>query len=159
MRNLLARVPKAQQSRVATAIREVFVQPNHEKARDLWQTIAASAHNSLPKLAHSMEEAEEDVLAYMTFPKAHRTKLHSTNTLERLNREVKRRADVVGIFPNEASILRLIGAVLLEANDEWSLQHRYISLEPFNDLASVSDDDPTLLALSVDPGKIPHAAA
>jgi hypothetical protein len=79
--------------------------------------------------------------------------------LERLNREVKRRADVVGIFPNEASILRLIGAVLLEANDEWSLQHRYISLEPFNDLVPVLDDDPTLLALSVDPGKIPHAAA
>ncbi len=74
MRNLLARVPKAQQSRVATAIREVFVQPNHEKARDLWQTIAASAHNSLPKLAHAMEEAEDDVLAYMTFPKAHRTR-------------------------------------------------------------------------------------
>lgn len=159
MRNLLARVPKAQQSRVATAIREVFVQPTHEKARDLWRTIAASAHNSLPKLAQAMEEAEDDVLAYMNFPKAHRTKLHSTNTLERLNREVKRRADVVGIFPNEASILRLIGAVLLEANDEWSLQHRYISLEPFNDLASMLDDDPTLLALSVDPGKIPHAAA
>jgi len=159
MRNLLARVPKAQQSRVATAIREVFVQPTHEKARDLWRTIAASAHNSLPKLAQAMDDAEEDVLAYMTFPKAHRTKLHSTNTLERLNREVKRRADVVGIFPNEASILRLIGAVLLEANDEWSLQHRYISLEPFNDLAPALDDDPTLLALSVDPGKIPHAAA
>ena len=83
MRNLLARVPKAQQSRVATAIREVFVPPNHEKARDLWRTIAASAHNSLPKLAHAMEEAEYDVLPYMTFPKAHRTKLHSTDALDK----------------------------------------------------------------------------
>ena len=89
-----------------------------------------------------MEEAEDDVLAYMTFPKAHRTKLHSTNTLERLNREVKRRADVVGIFPNEASVVRLIGAVLMEANDEWSLQHRYLSLEPLNDLASAADEEP-----------------
>ena len=98
MRNLLARVPRAQQSRVATAIREAFVQPTQDKAREIWRAIAASAHNSLPKLAQAMEEAEDDVLAYMSFPKAHRTKLHSTNTLERLNREVKRRADVVGML-------------------------------------------------------------
>ena len=93
-----------------------------------------------------MEEAEDDVLAYMTFPKAHLTKLDSANALARLNREVKRRADVVSIFPNEASIIRLIGAVLMEANDEWSLQHRYLSLEPLHDLASVADEEPGLLA-------------
>jgi hypothetical protein len=115
-------------------IREVFVQPTQEKARELWRAIAASAHNSLPKLAQAMEAAEDDVLAYMTFPAAHRQKLHSTNTLERLNKEVKRRADVVGIFPNEASIIRLVGAVLMEQNDEWQLQHRYLSLEPLADL-------------------------
>ena len=159
MRNLLARVPRAQQSRVATAIREVFVQPTQDKARELWRAIAASAHNSLPKLAQAMAEAEDDVLAYMTFPKAHRTKLHSTNTLERLNREVKRRADVVGIFPNEASIVRLIGAVLMEANDEWSLQHRYLSLEPLNDLASTVDEEPGLLAPPVKPAHLTPAAA
>ena len=159
MRNLLARVPRAQQSRVATAIREAFVQPTQDKAREIWRAIAASAHNSLPKLAQAMEEAEDDVLAYMTFPKAHRTKLHSTNTLERLNREVKRRADVVGIFPNEASIVRLIGAVLMEANDEWSLQHRYLSLEPLNDLASAADEEPGLLAPPAGPAHLTPAAA
>jgi transposase-like protein len=73
-----------------------------------------------------MDEAEADVLASMNFPAQYRTKLHSTNPLERLNKEVKRRADVVGIFPNEESITRLIGAVLMEANDEWQLQHRYM---------------------------------
>ena len=159
MRNLLARVPRAQQSRVATAIREAFVQPTQDKAREIWRAIAASAHNSLPKLSQAMEEAEDDVLAYMTFPKAHRTKLHSTNTLERLNREVKRRADVVGIFPNEASIVRLIGAVLMEANDEWSLQHRYLSLEPLNDLASAGDEEPGLLAPPAGPAHLTPAAA
>jgi transposase-like protein len=150
MRNFLARVPKAQQSRVATTIREVFVQPTQEKARELWRAIAASAHNSLPKLAQAMEAAEDDVLAYMSFPPTHRVKLHSTNTLERLNKEVKRRADVVGIFPNEASIIRLVGAVLMEQNDDWSLQHRYLSLEPMTELG-YGDDDQNLL--------VPPAAA
>jgi transposase-like protein len=83
-----------------------------------------------------MDESEDDVLAYMAFPAQHRTKLHSVNTLERLNKEVKRRADVVGIFPSEQSILRLIGAVLLEANDEWQLQHRYRGVEAIAELLS-----------------------
>jgi putative transposase len=93
-----------------------------------------------------MEAAEDDVLAYMTFPAAHRTKLHSTNTLERLNKEVKRRADVVGIFPGEASTIRLVGAVLMEQNDEWQLQHRYLSLEPLADLSQLGEEDQNLLA-------------
>ena len=91
-----------------------------------------------------MESAEDDVLAYLTFPAAHRQKLHSTNTLERLNKEVKRRADVVGIFPNEASIIRLVGAVLMEANDEWQLQHRYMQTEAMTELTPpLIEADPT----------------
>ena len=88
-----------------------------------------------------MEAAADDVLAYMIFPAAHRQKLHSINTLERLNKEVRRRADVVGIFPTEASIIRLIGAVLMAQNDEWQLQHRYLSLEPPADLGQLGEEE------------------
>ena len=138
IRNLLARVPKPQQSRLATLLRDVFTAPNAEKAHATWRAIADQARSAHPKLAEAMEEAENDVLAYMDFPAAHRVNLHSTNGLERLNKEVNRRAGVVGIFPNEASIVRLVGAVLLEANDEWPLQHRYRSTEA---LASVNTVD------------------
>lgn len=139
-RNLLARVPKAQQSRLATLLRDAFTAPNAEKAHATWRAIADQARSAHPKLAEAMEEAENDVLAYMDFPAAHRVKLHSTNGLERLNKEVKRRADVVGIFPNEASITRLVGAVLLEANDEWQLQHRYLSIEAFASVNTVDEE-------------------
>jgi putative transposase len=94
----------------------------------------------LPKLAAFLDEAEADVLAYMTFPVQHRAKLHSTNPIERLNGEVKRRTDVVGIFPNEDTIVRLVGAILLEQNDEWAVQRaRYMTLETIAPLS----DDPT----------------
>lgn len=139
-RNLLARVPKPQQSRLATRLRDAFTAPNAEKAHATWRAIADQARSAHPKLAEAMEEAENDVLAYMDFPAAHRVKLHSTNGLERLNKEVKRRADVVGIFPNEASIVRLVGAVLLEANDEWQLQHRYLSIEAFASVDTVDEE-------------------
>ena len=89
-----------------------------------------------------MDEAEADVIAYLAFPKSHWPKLHSTNPIERLNKEVKRRADVVGIFPNEDSIKRLVGAILLEQNDEWQLQHRYMTLET---MAGRPDEQPTAL--------------
>jgi len=159
MRNLLSRVPKAQQSRVATMIREVFVQPTQAKAREMWRAIAASAHNAIPKLTDAMNAAEDDVLAYMTFPAAHRAKLHSTNTLERLNKEVKRRADVVGIFPGEAAIIRLIGAVLMEQNDEWQLQHRYLSLEPLADLNQLGQEERSALVPPAEAFIIPTRTA
>ena len=92
----------------------------------------------MAKLAAFMDDAEADVLAYMSFPAPHRAKLHSTNPLERLNGEIKRRTEVVGIFPNEDAIVRLVGAILLEQNDEWAVQRsRYITLET---IAAIGDD-------------------
>jgi transposase-like protein len=91
-----------------------------------------------------MDDSEHDVLAYMAFPAQHRTKLHSTNPLERLNREVKRRADVVGIFPSEPSIIRLIGAVLLEANDEWQMQHSNMGVEAMGEVLTPAPTNETL---------------
>lgn len=134
MRNALAYVPKGQHTMVAAAIRQAFIQPDHDNAVQTWRHVGDQLRVRWPKLGTFMDDAEADVLAYMAFPAQHRTKLHSTNPLERLNKEVKRRADVVGIFPNEDSIVRLIGAVLLEANDEWQLQHRYMQVEAMVDL-------------------------
>ena len=103
-----------------------------------WRKVADQLRPKLPKLAALMDEAEADVLAYMSFPAAHRAKLHSTNPIERLNGEIKRRTEVVGIFPNEAAIRRLVGAILLEQNDEWAVQRaRYMTLET---IAPLSDD-------------------
>lgn len=139
MRNALAHVPKGQHTMVAAAIRQAFLQPDAVAAHQAWRHVADQLRPRWPKLAALMDDSEHDVLAYMTFPAQHRSKLHSTNPLERLNKEVKRRADVVGIFPNEASIIRLIGAVLLEQNDEWLLQHRYMQIEGMAELTPVTD--------------------
>ena len=134
IRNALAHVGKAQQTVVAAALRQAFLQPDQGSARQTWRHVADQLRPRWPKLGKLMDDSEEDVLAYMAFPAQHRTKLHSTNTLERLNKEVKRRADVVGIFPSEAAVVRLIGAVLLEQNDEWQLQHRYMQAEGMAEL-------------------------
>ena len=100
--------------------------------------VADQVRGKVPKLATLMDTAEEDVLAYMTFPRQHWTKLHSTNPIERLNGEIKRRTEVVGIFPNDGAIVRLVGALLLEQNDEWAVQRsRYMTLET---IATMSDD-------------------
>lgn len=142
MRNLLVCVPRAQQSLVGTLVRQVFVQPDAESAHRAWRQVADQLRPRFARAAKLMDEAEDDVLAYFAFPAAHRVKLHSTNTLERLNKEVKRRANVVGIFPNEASIRRLIGAVLMEQNEEWQLQHRYM---PQHSMAEPTDGLPMKL--------------
>jgi len=143
MRNALAHVPRGQHTVVAAAIRQAFSQPDREQAGATWRHVADQIRPRWPKLAALMDESEHDVLAYMAFPAQHRTKLHSTNPIERLNKEVKRRADVVGIFPNEASIARLIGAVLFEQNDEWATQHRYMQVEAFSKI-DTGDVDPIL---------------
>ena len=140
MRNALAYVHKTQQSMVAAALRQAFIQPDRAQASQMLRHVADQLRQKWSKLAAFIDDSEADVLSYMDFPEPHRGKIHSTNPLERLNKEVKRRADVVGIFPNEAAIIRLIGAVLLEQNDEWQLQHRYMQVEAMAGLAG--GDDP-----------------
>ena len=141
-RNVLAYAGKNGRRVVAAFIATAFAQNDAEAAKSQWRKVADQLRSTLPKLATLMDEAEADVLAYMAFPPAHRTKLHSTNPLERLNGEIKRRTDVVGIFPNEAAITRLVGALLLEQNDEWAVQRaRYMTLEtiaPLGESAAVS---------------------
>ena len=134
MRNAQAYVPKGQQNMVAAALRQAFIHPDRPSASQALRHVADQLRSKWPKLAAFINESETDVLAHMDFPVQHRAKLHSTNPLQRLNKEVKRRADVVGIFPNEGAIIRLIGAVLLEANDEWQLQHRYMQTEVMAEL-------------------------
>jgi transposase-like protein len=107
---------------VSAFIATAFAQDDADAARAQWRRVADQLRAKLPKLASFMDEAEADVLAYMNFPTAHRAKLHSTNPLERVNGAIKRRIDVVGIFPNEDAIVRLVGAILLEQNDEWAAQ-------------------------------------
>jgi putative transposase len=119
---------------------------SHEAAIKQWRTVADQLREKFPKLAVLMDDAESDVLAFMSFPKSHRVQIHSTNPLERLNAEIKRRTNVVGIFPNEPAIMRLVGALLLEQNDEWQLQRRYLPLEG---LQSLADNQPARLAAVV----------
>src|SRR3954452_15095951 len=143
MRSALAHVPKGQQSVVAAALRQAFLQADRAGARQVWRQRADQPRPRWPKLSALMDESEHDVLAYIGFPAQHRTKPHSTNPSERLDKEVKRRADVVGIFPGEASITRLIGAVPLERNDGWQTGHRYMQLEGMAELvAPVGEPEP-----------------
>jgi transposase-like protein len=138
MRNALAHAGKSGRRVVSAFIATAFAQDDAEAAKAQWRKVADQLGPKLPKLAAFMDEAETDVLAYMTFPKDHRAKIHSTNPLERVNGEVRRRTDVVGIFPNEHAITRLVGAILLEQNDEWAVQRaRYMTLET---IAPLSDD-------------------
>ena len=139
MRNLLAHAGKQSRRVVAAFVTTAFAQEDAVAAKAQWRQVADQLRPKVPKLAHLMDQAEPDVLAHMSFPKEHRTKLHSTNPLERLNGEIKRRTNVVGIFPNEAAITRLIGAILHEQNDEWAVQRaRYMTLET---IAPMSYDD------------------
>ena len=138
-RNALAYAGKNGRRVVAAFIATAFAQNDAEAAKSQWRKVADQLRPTLPRLAALMDESETDVLAYMSFPAAHRTKLHSVNPLERLNGEIKRRTDVVGIFPNEAAVTRLVGALLLEQSDEWAVQRtRYMTLET---IAPLSESD------------------
>ena len=112
---------------LAALIRPIFNQPTREQARDRLSEAVAALEGRLDKLAQMLEEAEEDILAFYAFPEAHRRKLRSTNPLERLNREIGRRTDVVGIFPDDASLIRLVSMLAIEANDEWLVGRCYMS--------------------------------
>jgi transposase-like protein len=138
MRNVLAHAGKQGRRVVSAFIGTAFAQNDADTARAQWRQVADQLRQRVKKLAEFMDEAETDVLAYLSFPAAHRPKLHSTNPIERLNGEIKRRTQVVGIFPNEEAITRLVGAILLEQNDEWAVQRaRYMTLET---IAPLSED-------------------
>ena len=145
MRNALACVGKKDRPIVTAALRTAFDQDTLAASKDHWTKLIDAFEPRHPKLAELMRRAEEDVLAYKGFPKDHWPKIHSTNPLERLNKEIKRRTNVVGIFPNEAAVTRLVGALMLEQNDEWAITRRYMTLET---VAAICDTDP------MDPAKI-----
>jgi putative transposase len=141
MRNVLAHAGKSGRRVVSAFIATAFAQETPEAASAQWRTVADQIRPKVPKLAAIMDHAEADVLAYMTFPREHRAKLHSTNPIERLNGEIKRRTEVVGIFPNDDAIVRLVGAILLEQNDEWAVRRaRYMTLETISQMS----DDPLI---------------
>jgi putative transposase len=136
VRNALALVPKGMQPLVASTIRTVFAQPDGATAHEQWRRVADGFRERWPRLADLMDAAEEEVLAYLAFPVEHWRQIWSTNPLERLNKEVKRRSDVVGIFPNPAAVIRLVGAILSEQHDEWQAGRRYFSAESLAKLSS-----------------------
>ena len=146
LRNALALAPKSAAEMVAATIRTVFAQPEAAGAREQWRRVADSLRGQFSKLTALMDQSEADVLAYTAFPREHWRQIWSNNPLERLNKEVKRRTDVVGIFPNEAAIVRLVGAVLLEQHEEWQVGRRYFSAESLAKLQKeVTGGGPPLL--------------
>jgi putative transposase len=129
MRNVLAHVPQADKSMVAAAIRTVFAQRDQRAAKEQLREVVRVMEPRWPRAAQVLAGGEEEVLTYLTFPAEHWSRIYSTNPLERLNREVKRRADVVGIFPDGEAVLRLVGSVLIEIHEEWQAERRYFSLD------------------------------
>jgi putative transposase len=142
LRNALALVPKSAQEMVGATIRTVFAQPDAASAREQWQRVIETLRPRFPRVAELLEAAEDDVLAYLAFPREHWRQIWSTNPLERLNKEIKRRTDVVGIFPTPTSIVRLVGMVLAEQHDEWQESRRYFSAESLAKLAPPPDPLP-----------------
>lgn len=138
MRNALSHVPKGSQPMVSAAIRTIFAQPDQNSARNHLKQISEMLSKQFPRVASQLEEAQEEILAYMAFPAEHWRQIASTNPLERLNKEIKRRSDVVGIFPNRASAIRLVGAILAEQSDEWLIGRRYLSQDSMSKMPSTN---------------------
>jgi len=128
MCNLLTKVPKSAQGLVATMVQSIFAQPSAKNVIGQHKLVVEQLSTRFPEAADMLSDATKDILAFASFPKAVWRQIWSNNPQERLNREVRRRTDVVGIFPNRAAILRLVGAVLAEQNDEWMITHRYMSV-------------------------------
>lgn len=142
VRNALALVPKSAAQMVAATIRTVFVQPDPASARNQWQRVAEGFRPRFPRLASLLDAAETEVLTYLTFPPEHWRQIWSTNPLERLNKEIKRRTDVVGIFPNAAAVIRLVGTILAEQHDEWQVSRRYFSVESLAQVVGAVEVEP-----------------
>ena len=134
MRNVLAHISQGDKAMVAAAIRTIFAQPNRQAASQQLAEVVQAMRPRWPKAAALLQQAEDDVLAYTAFPREHWSRIYSTNPLERLNREIKRRTNVVGVFPHEGAVIRLVGAILMEVNDEWTIGRRYFSLETMRKL-------------------------
>lgn len=140
MRNILCHVSHKQQGMVAAMVRTIFAQESLEEAKKQLRNVVNQLEYHFPKAMEVLVNAEEEILAYMMFPKAHHPQIHSTNPLERLNKEIRRRSNVVCIFPNRKAVIRLIGAVLMEQQDEWlAAEKRYMSLESMLKLKSLSE--------------------
>ena len=140
VRNLLALVPKSPKDMVAAVFRTIFAQPNPEAVSSTWDTVRDQLSTGFPKIGPLMDHAKAEVLAFTAFPRAHWPKIWSTNPLERVNKEIKRRARVVGIFPNEPAVIRLVGAVLADMHDEWQVSdRRYLSEGSMAKLSPVTD--------------------
>ena len=154
MRNLLTRVPKSAQGFVATMVRTIFAQPDAQTVHEQHRRIVEQLEQRFPDAAALLEQAGPDLLAFTSFPKEHWRQLWSNNSLERLNKEIRRRTDVVGIFPDRAAIVRLVGALLAEQNDEWAVaSRRYMSVESI--AKALADPEPVEAA---DPSALPVAA-
>ena len=147
MRNVLCRVPKAAQGFVSATVKAIFAQESLEKAQETMRSAIEMLRKKYPAAANILEEGMNDVLTYLTFPSTHHRQIHSTNPLERLNREIRRRTNVVGIFPSNHSVLRLVGMLLMEQNDEWAIGRRYFSQDSMAQLMSSSNKEEETLAL------------
>ena len=144
LRNVLARIPRGRSEMVLALIRTIWAQPDPAAVREQLDAVASRLAPMFPAVGAMLQEAREDVTAFAAFPLAHWKKIWSTNPLERVNKEIKRRSDVIGIFPNEAAVTRLAGAVLLEVHDEWAIaERRYLAEGSMALLDRTSDDDPT----------------